>query len=289
MKISFGNRIRELFSRKTFDDTFFEQLEDTLIEGDLGAKTALAISEEIQKELGRTKGLGLPELQAIAKKHLLSKIPTWQEVTLDEGTHLFLILGVNGVGKTTTIAKLASYYQGEGKRVIMAAGDTFRAAAIDQLALHAERLDCRIIKHEMGGDPGAVLFDAIDSALSRHDDLILADTAGRMHNKEHLLRELQKIDRIASSKLPATHYHKFLVIDATTGQNALSQAELFHQAITLDALILTKYDSAAKGGIVVQIGQKLNLPVAFVGYGEHYADLSRFNRDEFVDALVGVV
>ena len=171
---------------------------------------------------------------------------------------------------------------------MMAAADTFRAAAIDQLELHAERVGCRIVKHIPGADPGAVLFDAIDSAHAKGERLVLADTAGRMHNKEHLLRELQKIDKVVKSKIDAQNYKKFLVIDATTGQNGLSQAELFNNAIGIDALILTKYDSAAKGGTIIQICERLGIPVAFVGTGETYKDIHLFDKDEFLDTLVGI-
>jgi fused signal recognition particle receptor len=289
MKKGFGARIKALFGIKTFDEAFFEDLEDMLIEGDLGAKTAMEVSDAVRKLAKSEKKTSQEDLQMLMKELLSQKISSWVPELCDDQTNIFLILGVNGVGKTTTIAKLAHYYQKQKKSVVMAAADTFRAAAIDQLDLHAQRTGCRIIKQAHGSDPGAVLYDALQSAHAKKDDLVLADTAGRMHNKENLLRELQKIDKVIRSKIEnQSCYKRFLVIDATTGQNGLSQAQLFHQAIGLDALILTKYDSAAKGGALIQIGEKLGIPIAFVGVGEQYDDLRTFEVDQFLDALVGI-
>jgi fused signal recognition particle receptor len=199
------------------------------------------------------------------------------------------VLGVNGVGKTNSIAKLADQLKKQGHSVMLAAADTFRAAAIDQLELHAERIGVRLVKQKMGSDPGAVIFDAIASAQSKGEEILLIDTAGRMHNKDNLLRELQKIDKIVKAKgLDSAHYTKLLVIDSTTGQNGFSQAEMFHEAIGLDGLVLSKYDSEAKGGTLVPIGQKLHLPIAYVGIGEHYGDIKPFDKDEFLNSLVGL-
>jgi len=197
------------------------------------------------------------------------------------------VLGVNGVGKTTTIAKLAARYIGEGFTPVMSAADTFRAAAIDQLQLHAQRVGCRIVSQNPGADPGAVIYDTISSAAARGEQIILADTAGRMHTKENLLKELQKIDKIVNHRIERACYTKVLVIDSTTGQNGIRQAQMFHSAIGVDSLILTKYDSASKGGSVIQIGKDLGIPVSFVGTGEKYADLEVFDRDEFLNALLG--
>lgn len=288
MHKSFGTRLKALFGIPTFNEEFFDNLEDMLIEGDLGAKASMVISDEIRKVAKSSKTTGQKELQQLMKHLLEDRVVAYKpEIDLSK-TNLFLILGVNGVGKTTTIAKMAAYYKQMGISVMMAAADTFRAAAIDQLELHAERVGCRIVKHIPGADPGAVLFDAIDSAHAKGERLVLADTAGRMHNKEHLLRELQKIDKVVKSKVDAQNYKKFLVIDATTGQNGLSQAELFNNAIGIDALILTKYDSAAKGGTIIQICERLGIPVAFVGTGETYKDIHLFDKDEFLDTLVGI-
>ena len=289
MKKSFGARLKALFGIKTFDENFFEELEDMLIEGDLGAKTAMEVSDAVRKLAKAEKSTSQDALQQLMKRILSDKIATYVPELVPETTNIFLILGVNGVGKTTSIAKLATYYKNRGETVLLAAADTFRAAAIDQLELHAQRTGCRIVKQSHGSDPGAVIFDAMQSAKAKGEHLVLADTAGRMHNKENLLRELQKIDKVVNSKIsePAC-YKRFLVIDATTGQNGLSQAQLFHQAIGIDALILTKYDSAAKGGSLVQIGEKLGIPIAFVGVGERYGDLYPFDKDEFLDSLVGI-
>ena len=200
-----------------------------------------------------------------------------------------MILGVNGVGKTTTIAKMAKRYSKDGYKVLLAAGDTFRAAAVDQLDIHANRLGMRIVKQQMGSDPGAVIYDAITSAEAHGDELILLDTAGRMHNKENLMKELQKMDKVIHARGVADEcYKKFLVIDATTGQNGVSQAMLFNEAVKLDGVILTKYDSAAKGGSLLQIGRLLNLPVLFVCVGEGYDDIRPFDKDEFITALMGL-
>jgi fused signal recognition particle receptor len=289
MKKSFGARLKALFGIKTFDESFFEELEDMLIEGDLGAKTAMEVSDAVRKLAKSEKRTEARDLQLLMKQLLAEKVRAAIPELCPQQTNLFLILGVNGVGKTTTIAKLANWYQKQGKSVVMAAGDTFRAAAIDQLELHAQRTGCRIIKQRHGADPGAVMYDALDSARSKQDDLILADTAGRMHNKENLLRELQKVDKVIRSRIADPQcYKRLLVIDATTGQNGLSQAQLFHQAIGLDGLILTKYDSAAKGGALIQIGQTLDIPIAFVGVGERYEDIRPFSVEEFLDALVGI-
>ncbi|HCG62271.1 MAG: signal recognition particle-docking protein FtsY [Spirochaetae bacterium HGW-Spirochaetae-4] len=289
MKKSFGARLKALFGIKTFDENFFEELEDMLIEGDLGAKTAMEVSDAVRKLAKAEKSTSQDALQQLMKRILSDKIAAYVPELVPETTNIFLILGVNGVGKTTSIAKLATYYKNRGETVLLAAADTFRAAAIDQLELHAQRTGCRIVKQSHGSDPGAVIFDAMQSAKAKGEHLVLADTAGRMHNKENLLRELQKIDKVVNSKIsePAC-YKRFLVIDATTGQNGLSQAQLFHQAIGIDALILTKYDSAAKGGSLVQIGEKLGIPIAFVGVGERYGDLYPFDKDEFLDSLVGI-
>ena len=285
---AFSAKIKKLFSSRKIDEAFFEELEDTLIEGDLGAKLTDEIIETLRKE-AKAKGLSeAAELQALMKEILSSYISPY-DVSLKPGLNVFMILGVNGVGKTTTIAKMSKWYTKEGKKVLLAAADTFRAAAVDQLDIHAGRLGMRIVKQNMGSDPGAVVFDAVTSALAQGDDLVLCDTAGRMHNKENLMRELQKMDKIVNTRgVKEENYSKFLVIDATTGQNGLSQAMLFNQAVKLDGVILTKYDSAAKGGALVQIGKTLGLPVVFVGTGEGYDDIHPFDKEEYLNALIGL-
>ncbi|MCI7607374.1 MAG: signal recognition particle-docking protein FtsY [Spirochaetales bacterium] len=284
----FSAKIKQLFSSRKIDEAFFEELEDTLIEGDLGARLTDEIIETLRSE-AKSKGLTeAVDLQNLMKE-LLSQYVSAYDVSLKEGLNVFMILGVNGVGKTTSIAKMASWYTKKGEKVLLAAADTFRAAAVDQLDIHADRLGMRIVKQKMGSDPGAVVYDAVTSAMAQGDDLVLADTAGRMHNKENLMRELQKMDKIVKGRgVKEENYKKFIVIDATTGQNGVSQAMLFNQAVKLDGVILTKYDSAAKGGALVQIGKILGLPIAFVGTGEGYDDIHPFDKEEYLNALIGM-
>ena len=281
-KFSLGAKLKALFSgfKKTLDQSFFDNLEDLLIEGDFGAKNAMMISDEVNERKPKTE----EEFLAIVRELLNDKISMAELIPDKDELNVYLVLGVNGVGKTTSIAKLACYYKEKGYKVVMAAGDTFRAAAIDQLELHAQRTGTRIVRQENGSDPGAVIYDAISSAQARGDNLILCDTAGRMHNKENLVRELQKIDKVIRNRVKPENYKKILVIDATTGQNSISQAQIFNEAVGIDALILTKYDSAAKAGALVQIG----IPVAFVGTGEHYGDIHEFDKDEFLTSLAGL-
>ncbi len=289
MAKGFGARLKSLFGIKRFDESYFEELEELLIEGDLGSKLTMQISDEVRDLVRKKKDLTTKDLQLLVKEQLRPMVHTFHPAIDRNALNVFLILGVNGVCKTTTIAKIARLYKAQGYSVTLAAADTFRAAAIDQLEVHADRLGVRIVKQESGSDPGAVVFDAITSARARGDQLLLVDTAGRMHNKEHLVRELAKIDKIVQTKgVDPAHYKKFLVIDSTTGQNGLSQATIFHQAIRLDALILSKYDSLAKGGALIQIGDSLGLPISFVGVGEKYGDLELFEAEPFLDSLVGL-
>ena len=284
----FSAKIKSIFTSKKIDEEFFENLEDTLVEGDLGSRLTDEIITELRKEAKEKKLTEAKDLQLLMKEILSSYIKAFP-TELRDGVNVFMILGVNGVGKTTSIAKMGSYYRSRGKKVLLAAADTFRAAAVDQLDIHAERLGMRIVKQHTGSDPGAVVYDAVTSAVAQKDDLVLVDTAGRMHNKENLMRELQKMDKIVKGRgISEENYKKFLVIDATTGQNGLSQANLFNQAVKLDGVILTKYDSAAKGGALVQIGKTLGLPVLFVGTGEKYTDIHPFDKEEYLNALIGL-
>ncbi len=284
----FSAKIKSIFTSKKIDEEFFENLEDTLVEGDLGSRLTDEIITELRKEAKEKKLTEAKDLQLLMKEILSSYINPFP-TELRGGVNVFMILGVNGVGKTTSIAKMGSYYRSRGKKVLLAAADTFRAAAVDQLDIHAERLGMRIVKQHTGSDPGAVVYDAVTSAVAQKDDLVLVDTAGRMHNKENLMRELQKMDKIVKGRgISEENYKKFLVIDATTGQNGLSQANLFNQAVKLDGVILTKYDSAAKGGALVQIGKTLGLPVLFVGTGEKYTDIHPFDKEEYLNALIGL-
>lgn len=284
----FGEKLKGIFKSRKIDEEFFEELEDTLIEGDLGARLTDEIISTLRQEAKDNKLQEASELQD-KMKEILSRYVEPYEFSFDDDLSVWMILGVNGVGKTTTIAKMAKFFTGKGEKVLLAAGDTFRAAAVDQLEIHADRLNMRIVKQNTGSDPGAVIFDAITSAIAHKDSLILADTAGRMHNKENLMKELQKMDKVIKAKgISPDHYKKFLVIDATTGQNGLSQAMLFNEAVKLDGVILTKYDSAAKGGALVQIGKLLSLPIVFVCTGEGYDDIKPFDKEEYINSLMGL-
>ncbi len=287
MKLGFGKKLASLFNKSLQYDDFFEDLEDLLIEGDLGASIAMEVSDDL-KQFCRTHRVSSERDLLLEMKRMLSPWVLAREITIDNPPVVCLVLGVNGVGKTTSIAKIAVRYKEQGYQVVLGAADTFRAAAIDQLDLHAQRTGCRIVKQKPGSDPGAVVYDTVESAISRKDDLILVDTAGRMHTKANLVKELQKIHKIIEGRLPGAHCLNLLVIDATTGQNGFQQAEMFHEAIGIDGLILTKYDSASKGGTVVQIGKRLGIPVTFVGVGESYGDIRVFNPDEFLDTLLGL-
>ena len=203
-----------------------------------------------------------------------------------EDTTVYMFLGVNGAGKTTSAAKLARYYTNAGHSVVLAAADTYRAAAIEQLSYHGEKLGVRVVSHQHGADPSAVVFDAASAVSAKGGGLVIADTAGRLHNKENLVRELQKIDRVAAQKASEGAYKKLIVLDATTGQNAMRQAEVFHEAVGVDAAVLTKYDSTAKGGIAVSLGRELGIPVAFVCTGEKYEDIELFSPEKYVDEFL---
>lgn len=286
-KKGFFSRIKELFGIGVEKEAFFEELEDLLIEGDLGVNVAMSISTELRRLSKENKIKSKEDLSEGLKKILLEKIRSATLEPTPTGLNLFLVLGVNGVGKTTSISKMARYFQDGGRKdLVLCAGDTFRAAAIEQLKIQGQRLGVRVVSQDHGADPGAVLFDALDSAKAKGENIVLADTAGRMHNKENLVRELQKIDKIARSKLEGGQYRKILVVDSTTGQNALKQAEVFHEAIGLDGLILSKYDSSGKGGIAVTISSLLGLPFYFVGVGETLKDLRPFNKEEFINGLL---
>ncbi len=268
------------------DEQFYEQLEDALIEADLGTQAALEIVDRLRKDGG---GGGLPELAGRVREMLLGELKAIAPAPEGQGPGLMLVLGVNGVGKTTTVAKLAAFYRRAlgMQDVLLCAADTFRAAAIDQLRALGERLELRVVSQQPGSDPGAVIYDAITSARARSTPLIVADTAGRMHSRTDLVRELEKIDRVVRGRLGGGWYHKALVIDATTGQNALQQAEVFHQAIGIDSVILAKSDSTAKGGIVVPISRALHLPFSFIGVGERLEDLAPFDVASYLDSLLG--
>jgi fused signal recognition particle receptor len=287
MKISFAQAFKNLFTSRKIDEEFFENLTDALVEGDMGAKLAYEICDQLEKICREKKISDESEIKNELKK-LLSSMVRACEFTPEKGkVNIYMMLGVNGVGKTTSAAKIARLYKERGERVIMAASDTFRAAAEEQLEMHGERLGIRVISHQHGSDPSAVVFDAAESCRANGGGLIIADTAGRLHNKENLVRELQKIDRIAAQKADQGCFKKILVIDGTTGQNALRQAEVFSESVGVDAIVITKYDSTARGGCVFTIGKELSLPVLFVCTGEKYEDIRPFEPEKYIEEFIG--
>ncbi len=290
MKKSFGEKLKSLFSKgASINDDFYDELTDMLVEGDIGAKTAFELVDELQSICSKEKIREQDGIIAKLRELLLQDV---KAVTLEPEAgkqNVWMMLGVNGVGKPTTAAKLSDYLKSRGTdNIVLASADTFRAAAIEQLAMHGERLGVRVVSHQHGSDPSAVVYDAADALRAKGPGIVIADTAGRLHNKENLVRELQKIDRTCSLKADEGCYKKILVIDATTGQNALRQAEVFHEAVGLDALIMTKYDSTAKGGVAVTIGKELGLPVAFVCTGEKYPDIQVFDAEKYINEFLGL-
>ncbi|MBP3771597.1 MAG: signal recognition particle-docking protein FtsY [Treponema sp.] len=286
-RLSFAQAFKNLFGSKKIDADFFDDLTDALVEGDIGAKMAYELTEELEHICREKKISDEGEIKSELKRILSSYVKSCEFVPEKGKVNIYMLLGVNGVGKTTTAAKIAKLYKERGESVIMAASDTFRAAAEEQLEMHGERLGIRVISHQHGSDPSAVVFDAAQSARSSGGGLIIADTAGRLHNKENLVRELQKIDRIAAQKADAGCFKKLLVIDGTTGQNALRQAEVFSESVGVDAIVITKYDSTARGGCAFTIGKQLSLPVAFVCTGEKYENIQAFDSEKYVEEFLG--
>ncbi|NLN06293.1 MAG: signal recognition particle-docking protein FtsY [Firmicutes bacterium] len=280
-------RLEGLFVRNTFDEAFYEELEEILIGADVGVETTLLLVEKLRAKIQEEKIRDGDRVIEVLKELILDILG--RETTplqLDgTGPAVILVLGVNGVGKTTTIGKLAKLFRAENKKVLLAAGDTFRAAAGEQLQIWAERSGSELVKHQQGADPAAVIFDAITAAVSRGYNVVLCDTAGRLHNKANLMAELKKVHKVVEKALPGAPHEVLLVLDATTGQNALAQAQVFHEAAPLTGLVLTKLDGTAKGGIVIAIAQKLQIPVKYVGVGEGIDDLLPFNPAEYVEGL----
>jgi fused signal recognition particle receptor len=284
-----GKRLRELLQSREFGDEFYAELEDAMIEADMGVRIATETAQAL-RETAAKNGITTRDGLRAALKDLVKGSLLAREIPLVPGTlNVFLILGVNGVGKTTTIAKLALHFmtRREVPNILLVAGDTFRAAAIEQLKLLGGRLGLPVIAQEPGADPGAVIFDGIASAAARGSQLVIADTAGRLHNREALVKELAKIDKIVAARVSAEAYRKVLILDATMGQNSLAQAEVFHKAVGLDSIILTKFDSTAKGGMVVPICRELHIPFSYVGQGEKLEDLEVFDVDRYLDSLFG--
>lgn len=269
------------------DEELFEELEETLIMADVGTVTATHICEELRrrvKEQGIADGAGVRVLMQEIISEMLSGN---EELDFSTSPSILLVIGVNGVGKTTTIGKLANNLKKDGKKVLLAAADTFRAAAIDQLEVWAQRADVDLVKHNEGADPAAVVYDAIHAGIARKADVIICDTAGRLHNKKNLMDELSKISRVIDKEAPDCARETLLVLDATTGQNALNQAKQFKEAAGLTGIILTKLDGTARGGVVIGIKEELSIPIKYIGVGEQIDDLRPFHSDEFVRALFG--
>lgn len=268
------------------DDDLLEELEEALILSDVGASTAAKIVAEVEKRAKLRKTTTADELRDLLREVLTDNMLDNQPLNTDGKPAVILVIGVNGVGKTTSIGKLAARYVNEGKKVMLSAADTFRAAAADQLEIWAKRAGADIVRHGEGADPAAVVFDSISAAKARGSDIIIVDTAGRMHNKANLMNELAKIDRVISRELPDASRETLLVLDATTGQNAVHQAEEFNKAAELTGIILTKLDGTAKGGIVIAISAGLGVPVKLVGVGEGIDDLIDFDRAAFLEAIL---
>ena len=268
------------------DDDLLEELEEALILSDVGASTAAKIVAEVEKRAKLRKTTTADELRDLRREVLTDNMLDNQPLNTDGKPAVILVIGVNGVGKTTSIGKLAARYVNEGKKVMLSAADTFRAAAADQLEIWAKRAGADIVRHGEGADPAAVVFDSISAAKARGSDIIIVDTAGRLHNKANLMNELAKIDRVISRELPDASRETLLVLDATTGQNAVHQAEEFNKAAELTGIILTKLDGTAKGGIVIAISAGLGVPVKLVGVGEGIDDLIDFDRAAFLEAIL---
>ena len=280
-----SHKLRLLFAKNKLGDEFYDELEEILISADVSVRTAEDIIDEVKEEAIGNKVKDEQFVTDLLKDILEEKL---EEAPVPEFKYpvVIMFVGVNGVGKTTTIGKVANYFVKEKKSVTVAAADTFRAAAGEQLSVWAERANVRIVKHEEGSDPSAVIFDAVSSAKARKTDVVLVDTAGRLHVKENLMKELQKMDRVVTREWPEAQFLKFLVLDATTGQNAVSQARVFDEAVELDGIVLTKLDGTAKGGFVFSLCSELQIPVVFTGVGEKIDDLVPFDAEQFVEGFV---
>ncbi|MCI7472739.1 MAG: signal recognition particle-docking protein FtsY [Clostridiales bacterium] len=285
-KENIGHSIDQLFAGELNDD-FYDELEETLILGDMGVDTTLKAVEELRRRVKEEKIKDMDSARACLRRVLTEMLQVGEpELHLTTTPSVALFIGVNGVGKTTTIGKLAAKMKGEGRRVLMAAADTFRAAAADQLEIWSQRSGVEIVRQHEGADPAAVVFDALTAAKARGTNVILIDTAGRLHNKQNLMNELNKISRVVDRELPGCDRETLLVLDATTGQNGLIQAKQFKEAAGITGIVLTKLDGSAKGGIVIAIAQELQVPVKYIGVGEGIDDLMPFEAEAFVEALI---
>lgn len=277
-------KLRQLFAKNKLGDEFYDELEEILIGADVSVTMAEEVVEQVKEEAiaGKCKD---EEYVVNLLKDIIQDILEETPVPEMEYPCVIMLVGVNGVGKTTTIGKLANYFVRQKKSVTVAAADTFRAAASDQLSVWADRAKVRIVKHEEGSDPSAVVFDAVSSAKAKGTDVVIVDTAGRLHVKDNLMNELRKMRRVVDREYPEARFYKFLVLDATTGQNAVSQARAFNETVDLDGIVLTKLDGTAKGGFVISLCGDLHIPVIYVGTGEKMEDLSLFDAEEFVEGI----
>lgn len=283
-KENISKKIFEVFKAKALDEEFYEELETALISADMGFTATEQIIEELKDTVFRKKIVNPEDAKDELKRILVESID--YEIPEYQYPLVILVAGVNGVGKTTAIGKLANLFKNQKKSVIVAAADTFRAAASEQLEIWADRAGVRIVKHNEGSDPASVVFDAIASLKAKKTDVLLVDTAGRLHNKKNLMNELEKINRVIDKELPNTDRRNYIVLDATTGQNAVSQVEVFDEAIEIDGIILTKLDGTAKGGVVMAISAEYEMPVVYVGVGEKIDDLLPFDAKDFVNAIL---
>ena len=285
-KDGFMSKLELLMNSFTkIDEDFFDELEETLILSDIGAETSMEICDKLRQAVKRTGATDPADVKKLLREIIAEMLTGGNELRLDTKPSVIMVIGVNGAGKTTTIGKLAANLKSQGKKVIVAAADTFRAAAIDQLNVWTDRAGVDIIKHSEGSDPAAVVFDALSAAKARGADVVLCDTAGRLHNKKNLMEELKKIARVISREVPDASVETLLVLDATTGQNAVNQAKLFSESAEITGIVLTKLDGTAKGGIIIPIKNELGIPVKLVGVGEKIDDLQPFVPEDYVQAL----
>ncbi len=284
-KDNVAHKMRQLFLKNKIGNDFYDELEEILISSDVSVRTAEEVVDQVREEAIGNK---VKEEKFVTDllKDILEDTLNEAEIPQISFPCVIMFVGVNGVGKTTTIGKVANYFVKQGKSVTVAAADTFRAAASDQLNVWADRAKVRIVKHEEGSDPSAVIYDAVASVKARNTDVLLVDTAGRLHVKENLMNELKKMDRVVTREYPEAAFFKFLVLDATTGQNAVNQARVFDEAVELDGIVLTKLDGTAKGGFVFSLCGELGIPVVFAGVGEKIDDLVQFDAEEFVEGFV---
>ena len=288
----FSKITKAIAGKDKVDEELLDELEDALVSADVGIDTTVEIIKRIKERVAKDKYVGTDSLNDILQEGIMSVLtdaPSNEfekfDLPADKKPYVLLVVGVNGVGKTTTIGKLAHNFKKAGKSVVLGAADTFRAAAVDQLTIWSERVGVPIVKKEMGSDPSSVAYDAVESAIARNADIVIIDTAGRLHNKAHLMEELSKIRRVISKKMPDAPHEVLLVLDGSTGQNAVEQAKHFTAATDITALAITKLDGTAKGGVVLAIAHQFKIPVKYIGVGERMEDLQIFKKEEFVDSL----